>query len=73
MLAPGGVCFVAVQEGIGEGSERRRRYGVVERLFSRYTLDEMGDLLRASGFRLQEHSAETSGPPTWLQYLAVAE
>ncbi len=73
VLVRGGICFLAVQEGTGEGWERRQRYGSVERLFTRYSSPEMATLLRQSGFDLQEQGRTNNGSPVWLQFLAVAD
>jgi SAM-dependent methyltransferase len=73
VLVRGGICFLAVQEGTGEGWERRQRYGSVERLFTRYGLEEMATLMRQSGFEPQEQCRTNNGSPVWLQFLAVAD
>ena len=73
VLVRGGICFLAVQEGTGEGWERRQRFGPVERLFTRYRLQEMAALLRQSGFDPQEQRRTNNGSPVWLQFLAVAD
>jgi len=72
VLVGGGICFIAVQEGTGEAWERRRRYGSVERLFTRYNTTELAKLLAGSGFRLREQHSISEGSVGWLQFLAVA-
>ena len=72
VLLRDGICFLAVQEGSGEGWERRGRYGSVERLFTRYRRAEMADLLAGSGLDVFEEHQADGGSVSWLQYLARA-
>lgn len=71
-LVPGGICFVAVQEGSGEAWERRRRYGAVERLFTRYRGVELAGLLTNSEFEVLEEHQVDDRSVRWLQILARA-
>ncbi len=71
VLRPGGVLFLAVQEGTGEHWERSP-YGTVDRLFARYTSEEMVHLLTKYGFTIHEQAADTAGVRHWLQFLATS-
>lgn len=72
VLVPGGILFLAVQEGTGEGWERVPYIEVetVERLFSRYSSDEAENLLRQTGFAVRERGYGDSGKRQWLHFLA---
>jgi ubiquinone/menaquinone biosynthesis C-methylase UbiE len=73
VLNPGGVLFLAVQEGMGEGWERTTRYGEpIERFFARYRAEEMTALLVESGFALRDHTANSAGARHWLNFLITA-
>jgi len=73
-LNPGGVLFLAVQEGMGEGWERTTRYGAPsERLFARYRAEEMTALLVEGGFALRDHTANSAGARHWLNFMVTAK
>ncbi len=71
VLRPGGVLFLAVQEGTGEHWERTPD-GTVERLFVRYTAQEMVHVLTKYGFTMHEQVTDQAGARHWLQCLATA-
>lgn len=53
VLAPGGLFFLSVQKGHGEGVESAPVYGGVERFFARYHPNEIRDLLLGAGFLVE--------------------
>ncbi len=71
VLAPGGALCLGLQEGEGEAWERVP-YGTVERLFARYTPEEVEALLDRAGFTVREWHANRAGARRWLQFLAAA-
>jgi ubiquinone/menaquinone biosynthesis C-methylase UbiE len=72
VLNPGGVLFLSVQEGMGEGWERTTRYGEpIERFFARYRAEEMTALLVEGGFALRDHTANSAGARHWLNFVVT--
>ncbi len=71
VLVPGGVLFLSVQQGSGEGWESCT-YADVERFFSRYKQGEMAALLSECGFSLLESSSSQGRAHLWLQFFAVS-
>jgi SAM-dependent methyltransferase len=70
VLLPGGMLFLGVQEGSGEGWEV---YGwEVARFFARYTSAEVATLLRNAGFAVVAQGRGVHAARTWLQLLASA-
>lgn len=70
VLIPGGALSLGLQEGEGETWEANPYHGTTERFFSRYQLHEVEELLIQAGFRVLLKGANTSGPRTWLRFLA---
>jgi len=74
VLVRGGVLFVNVREGQGEGYEHGHEFGAVERCFSRYQPREIGGMSTEAGFtvvlsetsHVQDHLARR-----WLRVLAT--
>lgn len=73
VLAPGGICVLAVQEGASEGWERRGLFNTVERFFTRYTMAEIAALMGQCGLTVREQRSNAGKGVTWLNLLAVAE
>jgi ubiquinone/menaquinone biosynthesis C-methylase UbiE len=71
VLVPGGVLFLSVQEGTGEGWERCS-YAPVERWFARCSQHDMVDLMTQSGLSVIETWATEGRLHPWLQFLARA-
>ena len=71
VLVPGGLLFLSVQEGIGEGWERCS-YATVERWFARYSQNDLAELLSGSGFTVLETAVSKAGSCRWLQSFASA-
>jgi SAM-dependent methyltransferase len=72
VLAPGGLAFVSVQAGSGEGWEAdSMRPGLwPPRYFARYDKAEFARLMEAAGLGVGEVAANPAGPRTWLWFLA---
>jgi len=71
ILVPGGILFLAIQEGTEEAWETSP-YGTIERFFARYRQAEMARLLSRSGFTVLETTANRTGSRYWLHFLARA-
>ncbi len=73
---PGGICFIAVTEGVGERMERGRLGADDNRFFANYQEQEIQELLEKSGFRVLESACRRpknipSGfSPAWLNVFA---
>lgn len=51
ILKPGGIGFIAVKEGVGEGMVEHGQKGV-ERFFAYYTADELTEILKRNSYEL---------------------
>ena len=69
VLAPGGVFFLAVQAGSGEGWEIWSPKKPVKRFFARYSQTEVITLLTRHGFTIQEQAGLQGDPRYWLHFL----
>lgn len=73
VLVPGGIFFVAVQEGTSEGYEPVSYVDEpLQRFFSRYQGEELKAMLRQTGFDVVEHWTHAPLARTWLYFLATA-
>jgi len=54
VLRVGGVLYLLVKQGEGEGIEKDKRYGGAEKYSSYFTEQELKDLFRSNNFELQE-------------------
>jgi ubiquinone/menaquinone biosynthesis C-methylase UbiE len=75
VLRPGGPLFLGIQEGSGEGWEgwAPGPYAHVQRLFARYSPQEVEGLLANAGFTVVERGSSQAGTRRWLQFLAVRD
>jgi ubiquinone/menaquinone biosynthesis C-methylase UbiE len=67
VLLPGGLIFLSLQEGEGEGWETRPNRP--ERLFARYRSGELGMLLADAGFKVIHIRPAQAYDRTWLHAL----
>jgi SAM-dependent methyltransferase len=71
ILETGGVFFVAIQVGAGEGWEKGAYDQPVERFFARYTPDEFASSLATAGFAVvSQDDSRTSPTRHWAHFLA---
>ncbi len=56
VLAPGGLMYIGVKHGEGEHMIPAESYGNMERFFALYQAEELGELVRAAGFRVLENA-----------------
>jgi ubiquinone/menaquinone biosynthesis C-methylase UbiE len=70
VLAPGGLLYVAVQEGDQERWDASTWVAGADRFFARYAADELGPLLDAAGLTPQRFDREVNPDRTWLRYFA---
>jgi len=69
VLRPGGLLFIAVKEGAGEGwMEKEGR----PRFFALYTEDELGGLIESCGFRILDVIGEKK-KSMWLNFFAIKQ
>lgn len=52
VLKPGGIFYLSVKKGVGEGLERDSRYGTLEKFFSYFDEEEIECYLEQSGFKV---------------------
>jgi ubiquinone/menaquinone biosynthesis C-methylase UbiE len=71
VLVSGGVLFLSLQEGTGEGWEPCS-YAEVERFFARYEVREITTLLALHGFRVLHSATNEGAGRNWLQFFAAA-
>ncbi len=68
-LRRGGIIYVSVKEGEGQTMEKDYLGG--ERLFCRYTLKELGTMMKAAGFRLvRGYVSEGARNQNWVNIFA---
>ncbi len=73
MLRDGGVFYLAVKEGKGEGEVEDSRHGInVKRFFSLFVKEEIEKLLEKAGFKILEINTYTrsGGSTTWIQAIS---
>ncbi|HLA04255.1 MAG TPA: class I SAM-dependent methyltransferase [Patescibacteria group bacterium] len=73
ILKNGGILYLALKEGKGEGEVANERFGKkVRRFFSFFSEQEVLDFLKESGFVLLKKSKRqrTKNSTLWLQFLA---
>lgn len=73
MLKVGGIFYVAVKEGKGEGEVKDVRHGVnIKRFFSFFVKEEIERLMEEAGFKIIELNTYTraGGSTTWIQVIA---
>lgn len=71
VLIDGGILFLGLQEGTGEGWESGPYDISVERFFARYRAEEVEDMLQRAGFITKERGGNDAGTRRWLQFLAT--
>jgi ubiquinone/menaquinone biosynthesis C-methylase UbiE len=74
VLSAGGLLAITVQEGTGEGYEMAP-FGDVQRFFSRYSMEELSEMLIRTGFGILKAEAVLDGSRAdvrWLWFLAEA-
>ncbi len=52
ILQPGGILYISVKKGSGEGLEQDRRYGGVLKYWAYYSEEEMVNILKQNGFEV---------------------
>lgn len=73
MLRDGGIFYLAVKEGKGEGEIEDVRHGVnVKRFFSFFVKEEIEKLMEEASFKILELNTYTrvGGSTTWIQVIA---
>lgn len=73
MLRNGGIFYLAVKEGKGEGEVEDSRHGInVKRFFSFFVKEEIEKLLEEAGFKILEINTYTraGGSTTWIQAIS---
>jgi len=70
VLVDGGILFLGLQEGTGEGWEVGPYDVPVERFFARYRVAEVEEMLAQTGFVTLEYGSTDAGNRRWLQFLA---
>lgn len=70
VLRPEGWLGLAMQEGTGEQWETNPYHGEAQRLFVRYSSEEMHNRLETAGFRVLETSRNSLNRRNWMRFLA---
>lgn len=73
MLKDGGIFYLAVKEGKGEGEVEDSRHGInIKRFFSFFVKEEIEKFLEQSGFKILEINTyvRVGGTTTWIQVIA---
>ncbi|MCX6824348.1 MAG: class I SAM-dependent methyltransferase [candidate division SR1 bacterium] len=75
VLKTGGLLFIAVIEGTGEGYDRRAKYNNAERFFSYRQKDGLEKKLRDNGFSIQKNflNNPSGSGSTWVNIFAIAK
>lgn len=71
-LRPDGLLFLSVKHGQGEGMESDPSNNWPARFYTRYTMEEMADLLIGAKFILLEQNYDETPRNRWLRFLAKA-
>ncbi len=72
VLRTGGLLFLSVKEGQGEGMEADPTNPWPARFYARYTMEEMAGLLQSNGFVISEQTSDQAPHTHWLRFLATA-
>lgn len=69
LLKKGGIFFLKVKQGSGEGIKSEEKFGVsIERYLARYKPEELEDMLRSAGFSITR--SVTTNEEEWIDVVA---
>jgi ubiquinone/menaquinone biosynthesis C-methylase UbiE len=72
VLRPNGLLFLSVKQGQGEGMERDPANDWPARFYTRYTMEEMNNLLLQTDFAVLQQNYDETPRNRWLRFLAQA-
>lgn len=70
ILKDNGVLYIAVKEGKGEKIIKKEKYNNLERFYCYYTQEELGNLLRETGFEIVNTIASEDKKTRWVEIFA---